>query len=445
MGHAKLSILATAVVIGLTGCGGGSSSSVEGNVPPANTAPVANAGSAQTVALGEEVTVSGSASSDADGDALTYAWEITSAPTNSSAALSSATTESVTFTPDVVGDYTLELVVNDGTTSSTATEVVISAEFVNTAPTAEAGVDQEAPLSELVTLDGSDSDDVDGDEITYSWSLTTTPDGSSAALTDADSVMPTFTPDVAGEYVVTLVVNDGTDDSEADTVTITGVVGNTAPVADAGTDQSVLIGDTVQLVNNSTDADDDTLTSQWTLTVPSGSTAVLSDDTAAAPTFVADVEGEYTASLVVNDGTVDSAADTVSIDAITPELLFFRKSGSTDNYFPLALTSTVGGNIEVVISEDPTPETYAIRTYRLQAIGEDYTIVDVTAYDQMDVVVPFFDGLEDGQVIEAGTEVTFSLSSPLTNGEVTTPTYTFTVEETGETFTASFSFRTTVE
>ena len=261
MGHAKLSILATAVVIGLTGCGGGSSSSVEGNVPPANTAPVANAGSAQTVALGEEVTVSGSASSDADGDALTYAWEITSAPTNSSAALSSASTESVTFTPDVVGDYTLELVVNDGTTSSTATEVVISAEFVNTAPTAEAGVDQEAPLSELVTLDGSDSDDVDGDEITYSWSLTTTPDGSSAALTDADSVMPTFTPDVAGEYVVTLVVNDGTDDSEADTVTITGVVGNTAPVADAGTDQSVLIGDTVQLVNNSTDADDDTLTS----------------------------------------------------------------------------------------------------------------------------------------------------------------------------------------
>ena len=113
MGHAKLSILATAVVIGLTGCGGGSSSSVEGNVPPANTAPVANAGSAQTVALGEEVTVSGSASSDADGDALTYAWEITSAPTNSSAALSSASTESVTFTPDVVGDYTLELVVND--------------------------------------------------------------------------------------------------------------------------------------------------------------------------------------------------------------------------------------------------------------------------------------------------------------------------------------------
>ena len=63
----------------------------------------------------------------------------------------------------------------------------------------------------------------------------------------------------------------------------------------------------------------------------------------------------------------------------------------------------------------------------------------------MDGVVPFFDGLEDGQMIEAGTEVTFSLSSPLTNGEVTTPTYTFTVEETGETFTASFSFRTTVE
>lgn len=42
--------------------------------------------------------------------------------------------------------------------------------------------------------------------------------------------------DRAGDYVVRLTVNDGLEDSEPDTVTVS--VGNSAPVADAGADQS---------------------------------------------------------------------------------------------------------------------------------------------------------------------------------------------------------------
>ncbi len=93
------------------------------------------------------------------------------------------------------------------------------------------------------------------------------------------------------------------------------VGGNTAPVADAGPDQSVTTGATVTLDGSgSTDADSDTLTYSWTLTsVPSGSSAVLSDPAVVAPTFTADVLGTYVAQLIVNDGTVDSAADTVTI------------------------------------------------------------------------------------------------------------------------------------
>ena len=71
------------------------------------------------------------------------------------------------------------------------------------------------------------------------------PVGSSAALSDTTAVKPTFTVDKAGIYVVSLVVNDGTLNSEADTVTIS--TSNSAPVANAGADQTPLVNGTVTL------------------------------------------------------------------------------------------------------------------------------------------------------------------------------------------------------
>ena len=51
---------------------------------------------------------------------------------------------------------------------------------------------------------------------------------------------------------------------------------------------------------------------------PAGGSVALSDSTLANPTFDADVEGSYTATLVVNDGALYSAVDTVTITAIAP-------------------------------------------------------------------------------------------------------------------------------
>ena len=72
------------------------------------------------------------------------------------------------------------------------------------------------------------------------WSLTSRPAGSSAAIGDPTAVMPTFTLDRAGLYVAQLIVNDGTVSSAADTVTVTTL--NSAPVANAGADVSVVAG-----------------------------------------------------------------------------------------------------------------------------------------------------------------------------------------------------------
>lgn len=102
-----------------------------------------------------------------------------------------------------------------GTTAPTAPIVT------NSVPVANAGTAQSVVTGAVVTLDGSASIDANGDLLTYNWSFTSKPAGSSAALSSATVAKPTFTADVAGAYVLNLVVDDGKVNSAAGTVTIT--------------------------------------------------------------------------------------------------------------------------------------------------------------------------------------------------------------------------------
>ena len=273
--------------------------------------PVADAGANQAVYVKDTAHLDGSSSSDADGDELTFKWSFSSKPSGSSAALSSASTVNPTFVVDVAGSYIVQLIVNDGTTDSQADTVTISTE--NSPPAADAGADQTVYVRDTAHLDGSSSSDADGDELTFKWSFSSKPSGSSAALSSASTVNPTFVVDVAGTYIVQLIVNDGTTDSQPDTVIIS--TENSRPAADAGADQAVYVSDTVHLDgSSSSDADGDELTFKWSFTSkPSGSSAALSNATTVNPTFVVDVAGSYIVQLIVNDGTINSQPDTVII------------------------------------------------------------------------------------------------------------------------------------
>ena len=279
-----------------------------------NSAPVANAGPDQSKFVTETVTLDGSASSDVDGDVLTYQWSITSKPGGSIATLSSATSVNPTFTIDTAGIYVAQLIVNDGTVDSSPDAVTITT--LNSVPVANAGPDQSGFVGDTITLNGTNSSDVDGDALTYSWSLITVPSGSAASLLSQNTSNPTFDIDVSGTYVAQLIVNDSTVDSVPDTVTITTL--NSAPVANAGSDQSVFVGDTVMLDGmGSSDVDGDTLSYTWSLIAkPGSSTAVLTNPNGVSPSFDIDTAGAYVAQLIVNDGTVDSIPDTVSISTI---------------------------------------------------------------------------------------------------------------------------------
>ncbi len=191
----------------------------------------------------------------------------------------------------------------------------------NRPPVADAGANQPVQSGSSVMLDGSGSSDPDGDTITYSWTLDA-PLGSSAALSAADTAMPSFTTDVDGEYVGTLIVNDGQVDSAPDTVNVTASATppvNRPPVAEAGPNQEVETGKLVTLDGGgSSDPDGDTITYSWSLEVPAGSSAQLSGATTKSATFTADVDGKYVARLIVNDGMLDSDSDTVNVTASTP-------------------------------------------------------------------------------------------------------------------------------
>lgn len=95
----------------------------------------------------------------------------------------------------------------------------------NAVPVANAGSDQAVATGATVTLTGGGTDS-DGTIASYAWTLTTKPSGSTAALSGAGATR-TFVPDLAGNYIASLVVTD--DDgatSLADTVTVTA----TAPI-----------------------------------------------------------------------------------------------------------------------------------------------------------------------------------------------------------------------
>ncbi|HEX7092040.1 MAG TPA: PKD domain-containing protein [Nitrospiraceae bacterium] len=202
----------------LNGCGNVNDVSVP------NDAPVANAGpDLGSLISGTRITLNGSASTDSNGTPLTYSWTWLSKPAGSAAVLANPTSGTPTLTVDRVGDYVVQLIVNDGTVNSAPDSAIISTN--NVAPVANAGPDQgsKAPGS-LVTLDGSASTDSDGDPLTYNWTLHTKPAGSAAVLANPTSVSPTLTVDRAGDYTAQLNVNDGTVSSAPNTVNISTVI-----------------------------------------------------------------------------------------------------------------------------------------------------------------------------------------------------------------------------
>ncbi len=271
--------------------------------------PIAKAGLNKSVPEGELVQLDGSESYDEDGSPLTFLWK-----SPAGIHLNDSTLKKPTFTaPDVKANtnYTFTLIVNDGTSNSDPSNVMINVLQLNKRPIANAGPDKSYIEGSSVSLEGSMSADPDLDVISYKW---TSLDG--IILFDPLSASPSFfAPQVNIDkiYRFKLDVSDGVLLSVPDTVRIKVLQVNKKPSAFAGGDQTVNEGVLVQLDGSlSSDPDAEAITFKW----KAPSMVTLSSTIISKPTFSAPFvhrDSVVVISLVVNDGILNSDTDKVSI------------------------------------------------------------------------------------------------------------------------------------
>ena len=284
--------------------------------------PTADAGPDQAVTddddSGDEVvTLDGSDSTDDDGTIISYMWGDSGGQI--------ATGVSPTVTLDV-GTHTITLTVTDGDSLTDTDSVTITVNAPdNEAPVADAGpdqtmVDDDDSGDEVVTLDGSGSNDPDGTIVSYSWSE----DGTEVATGE----QPTVTLDV-GTHTIVLTVTDGDSLTDTDSVTITvNAPDNEAPVADAGPDQTVIdedgSGDEEVTLDGSvsSDPDGEIVSYSWT---EDGTDIATGEQ----PTVTFDV-GTHSIVLTVTDD--DGATDTDTV-TITVQSAYFQ-------YLPLMMKNS---------------------------------------------------------------------------------------------------------
>ncbi|MGD9058454.1 MAG: Ig-like domain-containing protein, partial [Desulfobacterales bacterium] len=207
-------------------------------------------------------------------------------------------------------DTTIYTLTAEGTGDPAMAAVTVTIE--NSAPVAEPqtiATDEDTAVA--ITLTASD---VDGDSLSY---VVTVQPGNGTLSGTPPSLTYTPTENYSGGDSFSFKVNDGQTDSNTATVSLNITPVNDPPVANAGENQEVFVGDPVSLDGSgSADVETEILNFSWTLNgVPQGSAAKLSDNSAEKPTFTPDLTGSYTAELIVNDGEGDSPADEVVITA----------------------------------------------------------------------------------------------------------------------------------
>lgn len=207
----------------------------------------ADAGPSRRGRIGELTCATGSCTQvGSDVTAPNWMWSFATVPGESeltTADIDGADEGEACFVPDANGTYTMQLLCDDGEIASEPdfTSIVVTSD--DALPIADAGPFVSYPACQAtdgIPLDGSGSYDAEADDLTFSWSLVSAPEGSTATDANFSSTTvasPVFNYDVRpGQYRFRLQVDDGDQVSAFDEVLVTLTDDNNPPEIDLGTD-----------------------------------------------------------------------------------------------------------------------------------------------------------------------------------------------------------------
>jgi hypothetical protein len=233
-------------------------------------------------------------------------------------------------------------------------------------PVVSAGPTANIPIHHNAVLDGTGSYDPNTPALplTYSWTVTSVPSGSSITNSSirsyANYPRAAFTPDVAGNYSFSLTVSNG---SKSATAAVTYVASYFPPVAVAGKAQNAETGAWVVLNGkNSYDPEYAPITFAWFVdAVPQGSaitSASLYNSFTPKPFFQPDVAGTYKLHLVVTDSVASSEPDSITITANSGTVPPNANAGYAQST-EIGRTVTLNGALSNDPNANPAPLTYS--------------------------------------------------------------------------------------
>ena len=191
----------------------------------------------------------------------------------------------------------------------------------------------------LVSFDGSGSTDNIGIS-NYTWSFTY-----NSSLTHIYGVSPTFKFWVVGNYTVTLNVTDAAGNWDTDTMLVRVGASSgdiTLPVANAGADQNVFIGNIVTLDATASTDNVGVINYTWRFTYNNTARTLYG----VSPQFTFWTMGNYTMTLTVSDVAGNTGIDTLIVRVSAPP-----SSNDSINWWNiLGMLSTILGIIGGAIS-----------------------------------------------------------------------------------------------
>ncbi len=210
---------------------------VYGSSGGSNTPPVASVTITGTTIVGNTLTADTSASTDADGDTLTFTYQwfrADDASGTNETMISGASAQTYTLTSNDVNKYiTVKVVANDGTDNSSEVTASYAGPITssNTAPVASVTITGTTIVGNTLTADTSASTDADGDTLTFTYQWFRADDASGTnetMISGASAQTYTLTSNDKDKYItVKVVANDGTDDSSEVSAAYVGAISDT--------------------------------------------------------------------------------------------------------------------------------------------------------------------------------------------------------------------------